>query len=118
MATGTIKKPKLNTYSLLAATTLTTTATTYNTYNGRKFSDYDFYIFEIGAGANDVRATYEFTGATWVSGKTINCAVMHGMNTASKGTVTIAYNSDTSIRANCGESGAINNLRIFGVKLS
>ena len=44
-------------YSLVTTSTLTGTETTFNTFNGRKFSDYDLYIFTFGESATYMRRT-------------------------------------------------------------
>lgn len=109
--------PNLKWYSALTGTTLTTTETVHNTFNGRKFSDYDVLIFLVGGSASDFRNSVIIPSALWATDKSILFTVLHGVNSENKTSVSISYNSDTSIKASVGISGAVNILQILGGKL-
>ena len=107
--------------SVLTDTTLTTTLTTYNTYNSRKFSDYDLLVFIFGYSIENARRTIVMPSYYWQSNITIDENVLHGASASTPSsyqvcTLNVRYNSDTSIRANIGGSGAIKHLQISGAK--
>lgn len=117
MATGAIHKPQLKTQSILTATTITSTETSYNTYSGRKFSDYDFFVFYMGTSATDIRGTiflhksdFDSSGDTW----TITAA--HGETLQNRSAVTGKWNSDTSVKLKTAGSNAFDRVWCLGFK--
>lgn len=104
-------------YSVLTSTTLTTTDTVYNTFNGRKFSDYDVLIFTVGNTGDDIRNSIIIPTSIWVSNRRLVFTVFHGEGSVDKTNFTIAYNSDTSIKAYNGLSATIKILNIYGGKI-
>ena len=117
------KGGKIITEAIVTATTLTTTSTDYNTYSSRKFSDYDLLVFKIGYGSDDCRKSVVIPQNNWYSGASIIDQIIHG---SSVSTITayevsnfsITYKSDTSITAVVGGSGAMNKLRVYGLKFA
>lgn len=110
--------------SLLTITAITTTSTTYNTYGGRKFSDYDILIFILTSDGygNDYRETKVLPAGMFAqTGKKITTQVLHGAASGNAGdygvsSMTVEYNSDTSIKATAGGRAIVNLLQIIGIK--
>lgn len=107
--------------TLFVTNTIATSTTEYTTYNSRKFSDYDFYLFKIGASALDVRRTVILSKADWKSGASINEVMLHGSTASTPSsytasTFTAGYHSDTSFDANVSGSGSLNCLTIHGIR--
>ena len=112
---------KCSTYSLVTTSTLTGTETTFNTFSGRKFSDYDLYIFTFGESATYMRRTAIVTKSQWVSGASVSEGVLHGSGSASASAysycgMVISYNSDTSVKGKVLGSEAIDKFSIIGIK--
>lgn len=112
---------KCITYSLVTTSTLTGTDTTFNTFSGRKFSDYDLYIFTFGESATYMRRTAIVTKSQWVSGASVSEGVLHGSGSASASAysycgMVISYNSDTSVKGRVLGSEAIDKFSIIGIK--
>lgn len=112
---------KCSTYSLVTTSTLTGTEATFNTFSGRKFSDYDLYIFTFGESATYMRRTAIVTKSQWVSGASVSEGVLHGSGSASASAysycgMVISYNSDTSVKGKVIGSEAIDKFSIIGIK--
>ena len=108
-------------YSLVTTSTLTGTETTFNTFSGRKFSDYDLYIFTFGESATYMRRTAIVTKSQWVSGASVSEGVLHGSGSSSASAysycgMVISYNSDTSVKGRVLGSEAIDKFSIIGIK--
>lgn len=119
MADSNIQKPlpTLRWYSIILGASLTTTDTVYNTFNGRKFSDYDVLIFTVGNTENDIRNSIILPTSIWATNRSLMFTVFHGEGSADKTNFTIAYNSDTSVKAYNGLSATIKTLNIYGGKM-
>lgn len=112
---------KCATYSIITLDTLTSTEQTFNTYGGRKFSDYDLYIFAFGSSDKNFRRTVVLTKSQWQSGANIDEGVLHGANTSTASSydycgIVVNYNTDTSIKAKVFGSGSINKFSVIGIK--
>lgn len=112
---------KCSTYSLVTTSTLTGTDTTFNTFSGRKFSDYDLYIFTFGESATYMRRTAIVTKSQWVSGATVSEGVLHGSGSSNPSDysycgIVISYNSDTSVKGRVLGSESINKFSVIGIK--
>ena len=112
---------KCITYSLVTTSTLTGTDTTFNTFGGRKFSDYDLYIFTFGDSATYMRRTAVVTKSQWVSGASVSEGVLHGSGSSSASAysycgMVISYNSDTSVKGRVLGSEAIDKFSVIGIK--
>lgn len=110
------------THSLFLPASISTTSTNYNTFNNRKFSDYDYLIFKMGASAYDTRNTVILPITEWVSGRAVNIGALHGASSSSPtaynySSLNITYNSDTSFTAIASGSATLNNLVIYGLKV-
>ena len=112
---------KCSTYSLVTTDTLTGTETTFNTFSGRKFSDYDLYIFTFGDSATYMRRTAIVTKSQWISGASVSEGVLHGSGSSSASAysycgIVISYNNDTSVKGKVLGSESINKFSIIGIK--
>ena len=112
---------KCSTYSLVTTSTLTGTEATFNTFSGRKFSDYDLYIFTFGESATYMRRTAIVTKSQWVSGASVSEGVLHGSGSSSASVysycgMVISYNNDTSVKGKVLGSEAIDKFSIIGIK--
>ena len=112
---------KCSTYSIVTLDTLTSTEQTFNTYGGRKFSDYDLYIFAFGSSDKNFRRTVVLTKSQWQSGANIDEGVLHGASTSTASSydycgIVVNYNTDTSIKAKVFGSGSINKFAVIGIK--
>lgn len=112
---------KCSTYSLVTTSTLTGTETTFNTFSGRKFSDYDLYIFTFGESATYMRRTAIVTKSQWISGASVSEGVLHGSGSSSASAysycgMVISYNNDTSVKGKVLGSEAIDKFSIIGIK--
>ena len=112
---------KCSTYSIITLNTLTSTEQTFNTYGGRKFSDYDLYIFTFGSSDKNFRRTVVLTKSQWQSGANIDEGVLHGASTSTASSydycgIVVNYNTDTSIKAKVFGSGSINKFSVIGIK--
>lgn len=110
--------------SLLTINAISTTSATYNTYGGRKFSDYDILVFILNSDVygNDYRETKVLPAGMFAqTGKKITMQVLHGGVSGNAGdygvsSMTVEYNSDTSIKATAGGRAIVNLLQIIGIK--
>lgn len=110
--------------SLLTINAISTTSATYNTYGGRKFSDYDILVFILNSDVygNDYRETKVLPAGMFAqTGKKITMQVLHGAVSGNAGdyavsSMTVEYNSDTSIKAIAGGRAIVNLLQIIGIK--
>ena len=112
---------KCSTFSLVTTSTLTGTETTFNTFSGRKFSDYDLYIFTFGESVTYMRRTALVTKSQWVSGASVSEGVLHGSGSSSASAysycgMVISYNNDTSVKGKVLGSEAIDKFSIIGIK--
>lgn len=112
---------KCITYSIITLDTLTSTEQTFNTFGGRKFSDYDLYIFTFGSSDKNFRRTVVLTKSQWQSGANIDEGVLHGASTSTASSydycgIVVNYNTDTSIKAKVFGSGSINKFSVIGIK--
>ena len=109
------------TYALFTVSTISTTQTAYNTFNSRKFSDYKLIIFVVGSNNTNVRRTIVMTNSNFVSGYTINEAILLGSTSSSASdygvsNIQIQYKDDTSFYALVSGNGLANHLTVYGIK--
>lgn len=116
-----ISTPKVE--KITSDITISKTSSTYNLLSGKKFSDYDLLVFVVGANSTNIRRTVVVPSDQWKAGATINENMLHASEatTASSYTVSICnctYVSDTALTMVAAAQGAINLVRIYGVKAS
>ena len=113
---GSVKDAK-GLYTLIANVTVSATETTYTTYNNRKFSDYDFLIFQLKASLIDIRATSMESSNGFVDGYKIRMTCTHDTNDSKITGVNFKYVSDTSMSIKLDNAAALPLVNVYGVKL-
>lgn len=112
-----IRKPKLKAYSVITATVINATEATYSTYGGRKFSDYDLLVFNVGTSAIDIRGSLVLHTSDWFSGCTFHITSAHGASLGNVSSVDATYASDTSIKMRTGGANAFNYVWCLGYRV-